>query len=243
MRGAQEVPGHPKTAGRKHFFTVAVVGKGSRLADQRIDDVPIIDRGQMLTNQSRHDLNDVTVVRHRDLFGTDPQINQLTDQSAGNRVGVGSHADRAAARDPHTFDDVVGIETLLRQSVQMCQVLEKHFSSVIISPFDQFFDEGDILFTTLKMATAPQQQCLFNAILEMAVGRFDIAVFVGTPRVGAFGLAVVITHQGCIPLGEFATAGVIPHSRRQRITAMSLGHAAEFPERLLNARAQRFEGF
>ena len=75
----------------------------------------------------------------------------------------------------------------------------------------------------------------------MAVGRFDVAVFVGTPSIGAFRFAVVVTHQSRIPFGEFATTGVISNGGRQRITAMPLRHAAEFPERFLNAGTERFK--
>tara|TARA_Y100000385_G_C13052534_1_gene620464 strand:- start:49 stop:276 length:228 start_codon:yes stop_codon:yes gene_type:complete len=75
----------------------------------------------------------------------------------------------------------------------------------------------------------------------MAVGRFDVAVLVGTPSIGAFRLAVVVTHQSRIPFGQFTTTGVISYGCRQRITAMPLRHAAEFPERFLNAGTECFE--
>ena len=77
----------------------------------------------------------------------------------------------------------------------------------------------------------------------MAVGRFDVAVFVGTPSVRAFRFAVVVVHQSCVSLCQFSASGVISNGRRKRITAMPIGHAAEFPERFLNAGTERFKRF
>ena len=91
----------------ENFFAVAVVGERSRFSHQRIDDEPIIDRRQLLADQSRHRLNQVSVMSHSDLFSTDAKVDELIDQPAGNRVRVGSHTDRAAAGNSHALDDVV----------------------------------------------------------------------------------------------------------------------------------------
>jgi hypothetical protein len=241
MSGSQRVPRHAKTTGRKHLLAVSVVGEGSRFSNERIDDVTIIDGSQLLADQSRHGLNNVSVMSHRDLFGPDAQVNELADQPTGNRVRVGSHGDRAAARDSHALDDVVRVEPFIGQSIQMSQVIQEVLPPVAIGPFHQVFHEGHVFFAAVKTSTATQQQRLIDTILEMAVGRFDVAVFVGTASIGAFRFAVVVTHQSRIPFGEFATTGVISHGRGQRITAMPFGHAAEFPERFLNTRTERFK--
>ena len=82
MSGPQRVPRHAKTARRKHFFAIPVVGKGSRFSHQRIDDVAIIDGRLMLADNARHGLNEMTVMSHGDLFGTDAKIHELTNQTA-----------------------------------------------------------------------------------------------------------------------------------------------------------------
>jgi hypothetical protein len=155
MTGSQRVPRHAKTAGRKHFFTISIVGEGSRLADQRIDDMSIIDGRQVLPDQPRHGLNVMSLMSHRDLFGTDPQVDLLTDQSTGNRIGIGPHVNRAAARDAHAFDDVVGVEPFVRQPVQTCEILQKRLPPVVIGTPHQVFHEVNVLFATFKTATAP----------------------------------------------------------------------------------------
>ena len=124
MSSSQRVPRHAKTAGRKHLLAISVVGEGSRFSHERIDDVTIIDRRQILADQSRHGLNEVSVMSHRDLFGPDAKVDELADQSTGNRVRVGSYVDRAAARDSHALDDVVCVEPFIGQSIQMSQIIK-----------------------------------------------------------------------------------------------------------------------
>ncbi|MFT5095852.1 MAG: hypothetical protein ACI93T_004711, partial [Porticoccaceae bacterium] len=171
----------------------------------------IIDRCQFLADQSRHGLDKVSVMSHRDLFGRDAKVHELANQPTGNRVRVGSHVDRAAARDSHTLDDVVRVEPFIGQSIQMSQIIQEVLPPVVIGPLHQVFHEGHVFFTAVKTPTPTQQQRLFDTILEMAIGRFDIAVLVGTASVRAFRFAVVVTHQSRIPFGEFATTGVISH--------------------------------
>lgn len=43
----------------KHLLVVAIVGKGSWLADQRLDDMTIVDGSCLLANQAWHRLNDL----------------------------------------------------------------------------------------------------------------------------------------------------------------------------------------
>jgi len=203
--------------------------------------VTIIDSGQLLTDQSRHGLNEVSVMSHRDLFGPDAKVDELADQPTGNRVRVGAHTNGAAGTDFHTFLNVVCVEPFIGQAIQMSQVIKKVLPAVVIGPLHQIFHEVNVFFAAVKTPTATQQQRLFDTILEMAVGRFDVAVFIGTASVRAFCFAIVVTHQSRIPFGEFATTGVISHGRRQRITAMPFGHATEFPERFLNAGTERFK--
>ena len=81
MSGSQRVPRHAKTARRKHLFAIPIAGEGSRFSHQRINDVPIIDGRLVLADNSRHRLNQMAMMSHRDLFGTDAKIDEL-DRSA-----------------------------------------------------------------------------------------------------------------------------------------------------------------
>ena len=113
MSGSQRVPGQTKTAGGKHFFAIPIVGERPRFPHKRIDDMPVIDGRQLLSNEPWHGLNDMSVMRYGDLFGGDSQIHQLPDQPAGNRIRIRPHDDRAAATDADTFNYVIRIQPFI----------------------------------------------------------------------------------------------------------------------------------
>jgi hypothetical protein len=117
---------------------------------------------------------------HRDLFGPAAKVDELADQPTANRVRVGGHTNGAAGTDFHTFLNVVCVEPFIGQTIQMSQVIKKVLLAVVIGPLHQIFHEVNVFFAAVKTPTATQQQRLFDTILEMAVGRFDVAVFIGT---------------------------------------------------------------
>ena len=122
-------------------------------------------------------------------------------------------------------------------------VIEKLLSTIRVGSFDQFFHEGNVGFASIKVATAAQHQRLVDAIFQMAIGRFHVAVFIRASWVGSFCFAVVVAHQCRIAFSEFTLAGMISNGSSQRITAMPLRDTTEFPERLLNAGTERFKRF
>ena len=103
---------------------------------------------------------------------------------------------------------------------------------------DDRFDEAHVVFAAGEGATATQQQRLIEPLFKMIVGRLDIAVFIGTPRVGVFSLAVVVLHQRGVSRCVGFTAGVVVDRSAERVAAVTLWRAAKFPKRFLNPRAQ-----
>lgn len=243
MSGSQRIPCHAKTARRKHLFAILIAGEGTRFSHQRINDVAIIDGRLVLADNSRHRLNQMTMMRHSNLFGTDAKIDELTDQPTRYRIRVGPHVDRTAAADTNALDDVVGVEHGVGQSLEMSKVIKKLLSTIVVRSFDQIFHECDVGFASFKVATAAQHQRLIDSILEMSVGGFHVAVFVGTSCVRALRFTVVVAHECRIPLSQFAMTGVISYGGSQRIAAMPFGYAAKVPKRFLNAGTERFKRF
>lgn len=243
MGGAKHIVGDAESAGREHLFAILVVGECAGFANQRIDDVAIVDQHLLFADQPRHGLNRVPLMRHADLFGADANIDRLTNQSAGNGIRVGPHLDRTASADPNAAEHVVGVETCLGQWPQRGLFFHETGAATGVGPTDQLFHELHVLGPAGEITAAAQQQRLVHAILQMPVGRFDIAVLIGTPRIGPLRLTAVMVHQRGVPLGKCPAARVIPHGRTERIRAMPLRDAAEFPERLLNAFAEGFERF
>lgn len=117
VTASKHVIGDSELTGRKHFFTVLVIGKCSRLADQRIDDVTIVDAPSMLTVQTGHCLDVVSLVCHDDLFGSKPHIDFLTDQPTGYGIGVRSDLDRATLGNANPQQVVIGVESMIGQPV------------------------------------------------------------------------------------------------------------------------------
>jgi hypothetical protein len=170
VRRSQHVPRHAKTTCRKHLFAVLIAGECSRFSYQRINDVAIVDRRLILADDSRHRLDQMAMMSHRDLFGTDAKINKLADQSTWHGVRVGPHTNRAAATDANPLEDVVRVEPCVGQWPEVGGVIEKLLSTICVGSIDQIFHEVDVGFASLKVATAAQHQRLINAIFEMTVG-------------------------------------------------------------------------
>lgn len=110
VRRAQHVVSNPKMSRREHVFAVPVVLECSRFADQRIDHVAVVDRRAADPSQPRHSLDRRAAVADFDPLGADHQIDLLSDQPAGNRVGVAPHRDRAARPHRDTDDPFVRVE-------------------------------------------------------------------------------------------------------------------------------------
>jgi hypothetical protein len=153
----QHVVGNPKLAGWEHFFAVLVVGKRAGLANQRIDDVTIIDRHMFLPDKSRHGLNDVPLMRHDDFFRCDSHMNVLTNQPTGNRIRIGLHLNRAALADANLREDIVCVERFERQRFQMSLLFCESCRAMSVGAGHDSFDEADVLGAAGKVTTSTKQ--------------------------------------------------------------------------------------
>lgn len=146
-----------------------IVGKRARFSHERIDDVAIVDGCLILADDARHRLNLMTMMSHRDLFGTDANFNALTDQTARHRIRVGPHMNGTAASDSHGLNDVVRVEPCVGKTMEMRDVILKLLSSIGIGSLHKFFDKCDVLFASRKVPAAAQHQRLLDAILDVSV--------------------------------------------------------------------------
>jgi len=96
----QEVVGHPEPAGGEHRIAIAVLLKGSGLADQPVDDVTVIDPMLASPSEPGQRVDLPGPVPDVEGLGPDVDIHLLADQSAGQRVDVAADVDRAARIDP-----------------------------------------------------------------------------------------------------------------------------------------------
>jgi hypothetical protein len=103
---AEPIVGDAKLARRKHLLPILVVRERTRLADQRIDHVTVIDRVLAAARKPGHPLDFASPVPHVDDVGVDHHVDPVANQPAGNRIRVTLHLDRAATADhdpPHTL--------------------------------------------------------------------------------------------------------------------------------------------
>jgi hypothetical protein len=97
----QQVVGHTEAAGGEQVGPVAVVGEGPRLADQPVDDVPVIDLVLAPPPQPGQFLHLLLGVPDGHPLGVQPSLDPLADQPTGHRVDVALHPDSAARLHPH----------------------------------------------------------------------------------------------------------------------------------------------
>jgi hypothetical protein len=95
----QEVVGHPEPAGREHRIAVAVLLERSRLADQPVDDMAVLDAMLAPAPESRQGVQLPGPVPDVEGLGPDVDVHPFADQAAGQRVGVAAHMDRAPGID------------------------------------------------------------------------------------------------------------------------------------------------
>jgi hypothetical protein len=95
----QDVVRHSKSAGGEHRIAVAVLLERSRLADQPVDDMAVLDAMLTSAPESRQSVQLLGSVPDVESFGTHVNINLFADQSAGQRIGVAADVDRAPRID------------------------------------------------------------------------------------------------------------------------------------------------
>ena len=118
---AQHVVGHAEVAAGKQILTVAIVGERPGLADQPVDDVPIIDALLATSTQAWQLLHHLLGVPHFDALGVQAGVHPFADQPAGHRVDVVLHFDDAARFHAHP-QPLARLQALTRQRPQ-----QRHF--------------------------------------------------------------------------------------------------------------------
>lgn len=90
---------------------------------------------------------------------------------------------------------------------------------------------------------APQPKRLIQPSLEVAVGRFHIAVLVRLSHIDPMALEAVVLEQRLVRSREFLVAGEVVDRRRQAVATHPLGHAPCQVQGILKPRGQGLERF
>jgi len=97
----QSVIDETKAARRKQILTIAIVGKGPRLAYQPVDEVPVVDAVVAPATQTRQTFDLSLGIPDLDVVGVQTRLDPFADQPAGHRVGVASDVEGAATIHTH----------------------------------------------------------------------------------------------------------------------------------------------
>jgi hypothetical protein len=235
---AERVVGHAKVARGEQVFVVLVVGEGARLANQRVDDVAVIDGMLADARQPRHALHQHVRVPHLHLLHANHHIHLVANQTAVDRVGVPQNLDRAAHAHADLAQPPRAFQPPPRQRPDRSQLFQKALLPLLIARGHQLLEKPHVLLTIGEVAAAPQPQGLVHRVLEVPVRRFRVAVLVRPADVDPLPLQAIVLQELAIPLVEFSLLGQVVHRRRETVAAMPPGNAPQFPQGVLQALAE-----
>jgi hypothetical protein len=187
--------------------------------------------------QPLHRLHQRARIPHRDGVGADARLDQLAAQPRRHRIDVPLHRDRGPSAHPHgpTFQR---LQRLPRQRTQAGLLCRELHAAACITPGHHAADELPVQLAAGKVATAAQHQLLRQRLLETPVGLLAIAVLMAAVGVRGLGRQPIVTQQRLVARRVLLRVAVVMHRQRHAIRAMPLRHAAQFPQRILQALAQ-----
>jgi hypothetical protein len=238
--GAEAVVGHAEPRRREQIVAVGIVRERARLADQRVNDVPVIDGVSVSAHQPRPRFHAPVRKPHLDAVGIEPRFRPLADQPAVHRVRVAVNVNQAAA-----VDATAHLQTRRQPRVGQVGQRPLFLGEAILTPrvprLPQILEELRVVLAADEIAAAAEQQRLIDRGLEVPVRRLRIAVLVRLTHVDPLPRQAVVRQQIAITRLEFPLLGVIVDGGGQTVAAVPSRHAAQFPQRILQAVRERLK--
>jgi len=236
----QPVIGHPKAAVGEQILAIAVVLKRARLANQLVNDVPIVDRVLVTAHQPRQRVDVNARIPEFHAVGVQVGLDFLANQPAVDRVGVAVNMDQAplvhADRQPQAT-----ILPLRRKRPQCRQLLGVPLSPARIARRDDAFEKPQVFLSAVEVAAAAQMQRLIHRSLEVPVRRLAVAVLMWLADIDPLARQSVVVQQPSITGLEFTFGRQVVDRRAQAVAAMSPRHSPEFPQGVLQTVGQCLE--
>jgi hypothetical protein len=236
----QQVVGHPEPAGREHRVAVAVLLERSRLADQPVDDVAVLDAMPAPTSEPRQGVQFPGPVPDVEGLGPDVDIDPFADQSAGQRVGVAADVDRAARIDPR-LEPSGHLQPSGRQGRQDGHLFMESLLSVGVAPGHEPPEERLIVASIGEVTAASEHQGLVDGLLEAVMTLLDVAILVGLSRPDRLAFEAIMREQSLVSPGEHSRVGIAVDRRGQAIGAVTPGNPSQLPQGVLEAVAEALE--
>jgi hypothetical protein len=238
---AQGIVRQAKMTAGEQVLPVHVVREGARLADQRVDDVPVIDVMLAAPAQPRHALHFLARVPHLHLLHTNHHVHGLADQAAMHRVRVSLNLDRAAHAHRDVAQSPAAFQPSCRKLAEHRLFFRKPLLPARVPAGHQVAKELDVLRAAGEVAAAAQPQGLVHGVLEVTVGGFHVAVLMRLADIDPLTLQPVVRQEVAIPVLELSVVGKIVHRRRETVAAVPPGDAPQLPERALQTLAEGLE--
>jgi hypothetical protein len=193
-----------------------------------------------LPTQSFHLLHQRPRVPHGDRLRPDAYLHLFADQTRRHRVDVGFHPDRAPPADPHP-GPLQRLQPPRRQRTQLAQLLPPGCRAAAVALRHHRQHELPVRLPAAERAAATQQQGLLQGFLEASMPLLAVAVLVAAGGVGRLRLQTVVTQQGLVLRRVLLRRPLVVDRQRHPIGPVPRRHAAQFPQRILQAQAQAGE--
>ena len=202
--------------------------------------MPVINAMFFLATQTRHRQLQLLRVPHGDRLGPHARFHPFPLQPRRDRVDVVLHLDRAPLADTHTQPNQT-LQAPGWQVTQVCHFFFAPLSSARVLPILHHLQEGCVSVPARKIPAATQQQGLLDRLFETPMRLLAIAVFMAARWVGRFAFDAVMPQQSLVVPREYLRVAVGMHGQSHAVGAMSLRHASQGPQRVLQTFAQAGE--
>jgi hypothetical protein len=237
----QGVVGHAEAAAGKQIRLVAIVGEGPRLADQPVDDVPVVDAMFATPTQSQQFLDPLLGIPNLNTLGVLACLDPFADQPTGDRVNVALHPDGAARVHPH-LQPLARFQTPWRQRSQQSCLFGKTVPATGVDLLEKLSQEGFVAGPAVEIPAATQHQSLIEGRLETIVSLLHVAVLIALACLDGLGLQPVMLHQSLVTLLEgFGAFDSWLDGGGESVRAVQFGHAAQEPQGVLHPFTEAFQ--
>lgn len=204
----QLVVGYAEPRGGIQVVHVLVVHKRARLADQRIDDMAKVDCFLAVSEQPGHPLQALVAVPQFQVILVNMHLHLQTDVLAahGVRILLDAHDAIRIHLQRHGRERT---HPLRRQWAQGGTFFPEGGAARGVSRGDHLLDEGEVLGGAGEVPAATQTQRLVQRRFQVAMGGFDIAVFLRLPHVDAMAPDAVVRQQRRVLRSERLVTGEV----------------------------------
>src|SRR5438067_6049325 len=163
---SERVVGPAEGQAGEQIVAVAVVGERTRLADQRPDDVAVVNAMLTMAEQPRHAQQVRRGAVDLQRLGAHPHQERGADQPRRDRVGVAQHLDGAEAADRHA-QFAAQPEWRRRQWPQGLAFLEPAALAGEVALLDQVLQEAGVGGAVVELTAAAHPQRLIDGSFEL----------------------------------------------------------------------------